>query len=1146
VYAGLSFQFLPDVPPMQDVRRVLNIINETAVPLDRDNVQQADEMNELAEEMRQAVLQENKERMSKSACSQRLIHISQLKAETKSAVEFPTSNEFLSNAIDALTVEKQLSESAPLHLYDTLVQMQRAVKQGLYPHGLSDDLRFRLAEANRYLSIYNAARAAMMDRFSNLCQLEGDVSMVRIPEKMRAMLKWHIDKVGDKPFTRGFRLFDPNASFFGNFIIKLQTIYDRTGKVIQPRIPILAHGLFSVYEWRQGLGFHLIIHGKKAGGKTFALLNILKDMTCIPGTLSDEAYTTAKADLTDTHIEDTIRVQDEVEEWLVDSAAGKKEADKVNQAKQAMTNGMLYTKTFQEIVLPNGEKRRGCRYIATMQNFARACVTNLAIADEDALSSRFHAETMFSLPVSTAAFNFSVSPYVKAEAVMFLHKLHFCTAWAKKAAMTGAIPQKGPNMQVWKDITMRMNIYFKMRNIAKEDGEWTRVLDKMECYARQMIYSLAQIFTFDLPSSPHYGKPFKPYMLQDMVPHLYCTQEIVLFTTTMMADEIIRDDNSNVLKAMIKLCGLTWNPDFSPFEAAVCNKNAPFRFRLNREAVAPDAKRARPGGNSAAAAIMGGGAAANDERDKFSIDLNWLLLSGDKNQLALKISENTNPHVCPTDVMGVLKGLCNTLIEPSAGSQRRYGYSGMPKDTFRERFARNLVPRHQLDLDQWPKLVLDNYAKRNFRRATSKLTNVDEEMRKTPESWDMLYRELRLTSEQILVAHILLPYKTIGTDGLSKWIEATMAADVSQIMPITFGELNTVAMAAGVSAETVASQCSWAQIKALCMAIEDEMFFFPDSSNKSTKYFECSCHGWQGDYREQDVPDLNHGQTQADGSPKTSREKAPVVEIEHTGNNKIKLYFNPCAIGRFDKQIIVDAWLYATLCDTFEPQKYMLGWTNEHEMTKFDVLNVTREMRDEQVRALVEAGESYRQQGLMIPRMGYINSAEDDILFSVPFNGLPNETFDMRARQEVNARSQVSETIESMDDRAAFVQHLAAGRPFHEPVQTPAYRREAFLKAWPRDANQGPLGTLDYPLDMIKHAETQKQHWTVKPKEVPHFDAIRRNKQYSERQALSSVRKRAAPEVQSDEHAVPDASPIVAGRQMLDELIENFDEILLE
>jgi hypothetical protein len=113
------------------------------------------------------------------------------------------------------------------------------------------------------------------------------------------------------------------------------------------------------------------------------------------------------------------------------------------------------------------------------------------------------------------------------------------------------------------------------------------------------------------------------------------------------------------------------------------------------------------------------------------------------------------------------------------------------------------------------------------------------------------------------------------------------------------------------------------------------------------------------------------------------------------------------------------------------------------------------------------------------------------------------------------------EIISNMDDRAAYQQHLTAGRPLDEPVQTPAYRRERYLAAWD-PAQQGgypALGKVNYPMDLIRHGEAQRAEWAgaVPTKSaIPHFDDVRARQHRKERQAVAIQRSRKRAEVPSD------------------------------
>jgi hypothetical protein len=51
----------------------------------------------------------------------------------------------------------------------------------------------------------------------------------------------------------------------------------------------------------------------------------------------------------------------------------------------------------------------------------------------------------------------------------------------------------------------------------------------------------------------HAGKPFDPYMLLDVEPYLYCTEEIAIFVFTELSNEIYNPNESKIVNAMFKV-----------------------------------------------------------------------------------------------------------------------------------------------------------------------------------------------------------------------------------------------------------------------------------------------------------------------------------------------------------------------------------------------------------------------------------------------------------------------------------------------------------------------------------------------------------------------------------------------------------------
>jgi hypothetical protein len=177
VYAGLSFQLLPNLGrPLEYGQRLLDVAAQAM----RDD---PDAPLALVEEMQQQVAaQAAAGPLGGGAAAQRLIHTAEVRAERRVRLDFPMPNEFDLGAVEAREMESRLKELRPPHLYDTLVDVQRARRRGaIVP---SPELAARMAEANAYLAEAQTRRRACMGRFANLCQLaahfKGDAHHARV------------------------------------------------------------------------------------------------------------------------------------------------------------------------------------------------------------------------------------------------------------------------------------------------------------------------------------------------------------------------------------------------------------------------------------------------------------------------------------------------------------------------------------------------------------------------------------------------------------------------------------------------------------------------------------------------------------------------------------------------------------------------------------------------------------------------------------------------------------------------------------------------------------------------------------------------------------------------------------------------------
>ena len=161
-----------------------------------------------------------------------------------------------------------------------------------------------------------------------------------------------------------------------------------------------------------------------------------------------------------------------------------------------------------------------------------------------------------------------------------------------------------------------------------------------------------------------------------------------------------------------------------------------------------------------------------------------------------------------------------------------------------------------------------------------------------------------------------------------------------------------------------------------------------------------------------------------------------------------RVCFSPMALHMFDPNIIQEAFIYATLCHSTAPGKRLMGTTDERDSTKFRVMRLSTDTIANKVKAYDAVAEPHtvlRANGIAFQRRGHMEGTMQNLL----------------GVQETRYKVSL-ETVTHLDEHAALQQHLLCGRSFDEPVRTPQWLRENYIKAG------GTVGKVDYPDSLIK------------------------------------------------------------------------------
>jgi hypothetical protein len=184
-----------------------------------------------------------------------------------------------------------------------------------------------------------------------------------------------------------------------------------------------------------------------------------------------------------------------------------------------------------------------------------------------------------------------------------------------------------------------------------------------------------------------------------------------------------------------------------------------------------------------------------------------------------------------------------------------------------------------------------------------------------------------------------------------------------------------------------------------------------------------------------------------------SIDKLSMIGIVDLSNRK-RICFSPVAIELFDKEIIFDMFMEATLCSSMREGKRLLGWVDDRDISKLRTVKLTRAQINERVKAFDDSlppGAVLRETGVAFKRRKHMEPSMNNLLFG---------------EDAVQAEAAPNEIITNLDLWAAQQQHVLCGMSFGDRVKDPE-----------REYN-GTTGNVDYPDQNIRDKlRTSRTHW---------------------------------------------------------------------
>jgi hypothetical protein len=547
--------------------------------------------------------------------------------------------------------------------------------------------------------IRDALKDHYMKQFCSLFDLESDQSYTDMPSTIKAISKWFRKSYGKTPIDFKLAQYDTSMSLAANLNIKLLLHLERTFKRAQPVLTFMIQFLWSVYTGYSSQSqtpWYYILHGKHGGGKTNATIDMVK-LLFIVGTYDVVVARSAKSDTSDDHVDGLISLWDEIPKAFTDpkAADSKENSDLIARFKQVWGTGIMrYNVLELRRNQFTGASERINRIVEKPLKEVILAATNNDITPGDHASiDRFHVEMMKACetPVSELA-AYRVSDAEKQAGINLFRVLQSLVAITHQAMSMGAIVRE-ISMDAYNWVKPGIDAYLREVGIKTDSRRFSKVAEviKTEIIKR----AVATVYLF--PGGPWFGKAWHPESIRAVEPHLYCTEQDIIFGVTNQYSEFINEDWRNVMIAFLGLLNLHPAADDDSFDMYQlyqddhpCMSNVHLVYNVNYDK-----------GNTAV-------------QPRHFANLNHLMLLGDLKSVAKRIAEKTRPQIDAKRVTYILQDLENQMIVPPGGAYANvhpdvlYTHRSMevPKSILTSHSVTRILAEHNDDGSQ-PELNLD-------------------------------------------------------------------------------------------------------------------------------------------------------------------------------------------------------------------------------------------------------------------------------------------------------------------------------------------------------------------------------------------------------------------------------------------------------
>ena len=351
------------------------------------------------------------------------------------------------------------------------------------------------------------------------------------------MLQWR-DK--NKSTVIQHRIMDPTLSVFANRTLRLMEEYEQYCLISTAHrmMFLIQHARYDSFRRDFGLHFNCFQAGEGATSKSFLFDQMAK--MSIPGTIEILTYQTGKADAIDGNRNDITTVCHEAPPGMFRTAKNPN-ADSTQEAmfKEKLTSQRVTAKIWCQDETTGKRSARLTK--SECVGVWMGATNDPPAAVEEALKTRFFWGNF----EQRQRRGRDIDDCMNGERMMSsedkAHRKHFFLE-GKEEQYRVMVVEKAIWAGVIKNVcTTATNIVLpRMKNRMTKNSiicPGPRDWDRVKIFARNLAIVTAIERVCNLPGGKWYGKPFTEEALVDLEPHLCVTEEMVLFTLSLLSDQ---------------------------------------------------------------------------------------------------------------------------------------------------------------------------------------------------------------------------------------------------------------------------------------------------------------------------------------------------------------------------------------------------------------------------------------------------------------------------------------------------------------------------------------------------------------------------------------------------------------------------------